>query len=50
MYNTFNMGIGMVIGVDPKDAQAALKILEEAGETAYIIGETKAGEAGVTLC
>ena len=50
MYNTFNMGIGMVIGVDPKDAQEALRILEEAGETAYIIGETKAGEAGVTLC
>ena len=50
MYNTYNMGIGMVIGVDPADAPKAVKLLEEAGETAYIIGETKAGEAGVTLC
>ena len=50
MYNTYNMGIGMVIGVSPEDAGKAIKLLEEAGETAYVIGETKAGEAGVTLC
>lgn len=50
MYNTYNMGIGMVIGVDPADAPKALELLEAAGETAYVIGETKAGEAGVTLC
>ena len=50
MYNTFNMGIGMVIGVSPEDAEAAVKLLNDAGEQAFIIGETKAGEAGVTLC
>lgn len=50
MYNTFNMGIGMVIGVCPEDAEQAIKLLEAAGEKAFVIGETKAGEAGVTLC
>ena len=50
MYNTYNMGIGMVIGVSPEDAGRALELLEAAGEKAFIIGETKAGEAGVTLC
>ena len=50
MYNTFNMGIGMVIGVDAACANEAVKLLEAAGETAYVIGETKAGETGVTLC
>ncbi len=50
MYNTFNMGIGMVIGVRPEDAGQAIKLLEAVGEKAFVIGETKAGEAGVTLC
>ena len=50
MYNTYNMGIGMVIGVHPEDAAKAVSLLEAVGETAYVIGETKAGEAGVTLC
>lgn len=50
MYNTYNMGIGMVIGVDPADADKALALLEAAGETAYVIGAAEAGEAGVTLC
>ncbi len=50
MYNTYNMGIGMVIGVSPEDTDKAIRLLEEAGEKAYVIGETKAGEAGVTLC
>lgn len=50
MYNTYNMGIGMVIGVHPEDAAKAIELLEAAGETAYVIGETTAGEAGVTLC
>ena len=50
MYNTYNMGIGMVIAVNPSDKDKALALLEEAGETAYVIGETVEGETGVTLC
>ena len=50
MYNTYNMGIGMVISVDPADTDKALALLEEAGEKAYVVGETVEGEAGVTLC
>ena len=50
MYNTFNMGIGMVIAVDPSKAEDALKALEAAGEKAYVIGHIEAGETGVTLC
>lgn len=50
MYNTFNMGIGMILAVAPKDADATIKAIQESGETAYILGETEAGEKGVTLC
>lgn len=50
MYNTYNMGIGMVLAVDPADAEKTLDALKAAGETAYVIGETKAGEKGVELC
>ena len=50
MYNTFNMGIGMVIGVSQKEADKALNLLRAAGETPYMIGEVKKGEKGVTLC
>jgi phosphoribosylformylglycinamidine cyclo-ligase len=50
MYNTFNMGIGMMIAVDSADADKTLGLLKSAGETAYILGEIKAGEKGVTLC
>ena len=50
MYNTDNMGIGMVIAVDPADKDKAIELLEAAGETAYVIGETTIGETGVTLC
>ena len=50
MYNTYNMGIGMIIAVDPADAETALALLAEAGETAYVVGETVEGETGVTLC
>ena len=42
--------IGMVIAVDPADTDKALALLEEAGEKAYVVGETVEGEAGVTLC
>jgi phosphoribosylformylglycinamidine cyclo-ligase len=50
MYNTFNMGLGMVLAVDPADAGATLKAIEAAGEKGYIVGSVEAGEKGVTLC
>lgn len=49
MYNTFNMGTGLVIAVDADKADEAVRILEENGEKAAIIGEIKAGEKGVEL-
>ncbi len=50
MYNTFNMGIGMVVAVDPKDVDAAMEAMRAAGDTPYVIGHIRAGEKGVTLC
>ena len=50
MYNTFNMGIGMVLAVDKSDVDATLAAIKAAGEEAYIIGKTVSGEKGVTLC
>lgn len=50
MYNTFNMGIGMVIAVDPSDAEKTMDAIRAAGETPYVIGEITDGEKGVTLC
>ena len=49
MYNTFNMGIGMILALPAAQAVLALSVLKEAGETAYQIGEVVAGEAGVEL-
>lgn len=50
MYNTYNMGLGMVIAVDPADVAAAMAAIEAAGEKCYVVGKTVAGEKGVTLC
>lgn len=50
MYNTYNMGIGMVLAIDPADKEKCLEAIAAAGETAYEIGYTEAGEKGVTLC
>lgn len=50
MYNTFNMGIGMIVAVDEKDAGKAMEAMKAAGETPYVIGSVKEGEKGVTLC
>lgn len=50
MYNTFNMGLGMIVAVDPADVDKTMEAIKAAGETPYIVGETKAGEKGVTLC
>ena len=50
MYNTFNMGIGMLAAVDPAAVDKTVAALKEAGETPYVIGTIEAGEKGVTLC
>ncbi len=50
MYNTYNMGIGMVLAVAPEDVQKAMEAIGAAGETAYVIGKVENGEKGVTLC
>lgn len=50
MYNTFNMGLGMVIALDPNDVDTAMKAIKEAGEECYIVGSLSNGEKGVTLC
>ena len=50
MYNTFNMGIGLVLAVDSADVDKVLEAAKAAGETGYVIGKIEAGEKGVTLC
>ena len=50
MYNTFNMGIGMVLAVDPADVDATLAALAKTGDQAWLIGEVTDGEKGVELC
>ena len=50
MYNTYNMGIGMIVVVDKKDVDATLEAIKSANETPYVIGEIVSGEKGVTLC
>ncbi len=50
MYNTYNMGIGMMVAVKADDVDATLSALAAAGETAYVVGKTQAGEKGVILC
>ena len=50
MYNTFNMGLGMVLAVDPADVDKTMAAIREAGDTPYVIGRIEAGEKGVTLC
>ena len=49
MFNTFNMGVGMVAVVAPEDAGQALKVLREAGEDAYVLGAVREGAEGVVL-
>ncbi|MBQ6788100.1 MAG: phosphoribosylformylglycinamidine cyclo-ligase, partial [Lachnospiraceae bacterium] len=50
MYNTFNMGLGMIVAVDPADVDKAMEAIKAAGDTAYVVGNIQAGEKGVTLC
>ena len=46
MYNTYNMGIGMMLALDPKDAEKAIEALKAVGEEAYVVGSVEAGEKG----
>ena len=50
MYNTFNMGLGMIVAVDPADVEKTMEAIKAAGETPYVVGRIEAGEKGVTLC
>ena len=50
MYNTYNMGIGMIVAVDAAKADEAMQAVRDAGENCFVIGEITDGEKGVTLC
>ncbi len=50
MYNTFNMGLGMVLAVDKNDVDATVKAINESGEKAFVVGHIEEGQKGVTLC
>lgn len=50
MYNTYNMGLGMVLAVKAEDAEKTRKAIEAAGETSYVVGSCVTGEKGVVLC
>ena len=50
MYNTYNMGLGMVLAVAPQDVDKAMEAIKAAGETPYVVGKIENGEKGVTLC
>ncbi|MCR5665484.1 MAG: phosphoribosylformylglycinamidine cyclo-ligase [Eubacterium sp.] len=50
MYNTYNMGLGMILAVDPADVDKTMEAIKAAGETPYIVGHVENGEKGVTLC
>ena len=50
MYNTYNMGIGMVLAVDPADVDKTIAALESAGDSAVLLGETVEGSEGVVIC
>ncbi|MCI8326675.1 MAG: phosphoribosylformylglycinamidine cyclo-ligase [Lachnospiraceae bacterium] len=50
MYNTYNMGLGMVLAVDPSEVKKTMESIGAAGETPYVVGQIEDGERGVTLC
>lgn len=50
MYNTFNMGLGMIVAVDKGDVDRALEAIKAAGDIPYVVGSVEEGEKGVTLC
>lgn len=50
MFNTFNMGIGMVLAIAPEDVELTLKVLHDMNEKGYVIGKVENGSEGVVLC
>ena len=50
MFNTFNMGVGMIVSVDKNDADKAIAAINETGESAYVLGELVESEDGVIIC
>ena len=50
MFNTYNMGVGMITAVDKADVDKTVEAIKAAGETPFILGEIKDGEKGITLC
>ena len=50
MFNTYNMGVGMITAVDKQDVDKTVEAIKAAGETPYIMGEIVDGEKGITLC
>lgn len=50
MYNTYNMGLGMILAVDPADVEKTMEAVKAAGDTPYVVGRCEAGEKGVVLC
>ena len=50
MYNTFNMGLGMIVAVEKDDVEKTMEAIKAAGDTPYVVGYIRSGEKGVTLC
>ncbi len=50
MYNTYNMGLGMVLDVNPADVEKTMEAIQAAGDKSYVVGRIEEGEKGVTLC
>ena len=50
MYNTYNMGLGMVVALDPADVEKAMEAIKAAGDECFVVGSVEAGDKGVTLC
>lgn len=50
MYNTYNMGLGMIVAVDAADVGKTVEAIKAAGDTPYVVGRIEDGEKGVTLC
>ena len=50
MYNTYNMGLGMIVAVGKEEVDKAMNLIKLSGETPYVVGELKVGDKGVTVC